>query len=81
MPVFAETNPTLNIMLTIGDQLYEEGDIATEPVTIHVTTTSTDSATIQVEWSIDEGVHGHYLIWHHRIHGNSKVSMRSGFEL
>ncbi|WP_107943831.1 InlB B-repeat-containing protein [Metasolibacillus fluoroglycofenilyticus] len=31
------------------------GDIATEPVTIHVTTTSTDSATIQVEWSIDEG--------------------------
>ncbi|KYG91088.1 hypothetical protein A0U40_16090 [[Bacillus] sp. KCTC 13219] len=55
MPVFAETNPTLNIMLTIGDQLYEEGDIATEPVTIHVTTTSTDSATIQVEWSIDEG--------------------------
>lgn len=56
IPVVAETNLTLNVLLTVDGQPYQEGNIATSPVTIHLTTTSADSASIQVEWSKDEGI-------------------------
>ena len=57
--VLAETNggaqPILNIIMTTDGQPYKEGDIATSPVTIQVTTSSADSASIQLELSKDKG--------------------------
>ncbi|AVK83256.1 hypothetical protein C3943_06600 [Lysinibacillus sp. B2A1] len=58
-PVFAETNnheqPTLTVTLTTDGEPYIDGDIASSPVTIQATTTTTDSASLQVETSNDKG--------------------------
>ncbi|MGG2108038.1 InlB B-repeat-containing protein [Lysinibacillus pakistanensis] len=57
--VLAESNgsaqPILNIIMTTDGEPYKEGDIATSPVTIQVTTSSADSASIQIELSRDKG--------------------------
>lgn len=57
--VQAETNgnaqPILYTIMTMDGQPYKEGDIATSPVTIQVTTSSADSASIQLELSKDKG--------------------------
>ncbi|MGG2053615.1 InlB B-repeat-containing protein [Lysinibacillus pakistanensis] len=57
--VLAESNgstqPILNIIMTTDGEPYKEGDIATSPVTIQVTTSSADSASIQIELSKDKG--------------------------
>lgn len=57
--VLAETNdsaqPILNTIMTTDGQTYKEGDIASSPVTIQVTMSSADSASIQIELSKDKG--------------------------
>ncbi|UUV25576.1 MULTISPECIES: InlB B-repeat-containing protein [Lysinibacillus] len=91
-PVYAETNdheqPILTVTLTTDGEPYIDGDIASSPVTIQATTTTVDSASLQVETSNDKGNTwtvfntltplvltdaGDYHIWF-RIIGQSSIS-------
>ncbi|WP_312123970.1 InlB B-repeat-containing protein [Lysinibacillus boronitolerans] len=58
-PVYAETNdheqPILTVTLTTDGEPYIDGDIASSPVTIQATTTTVDSASLQIETSNDKG--------------------------
>jgi len=58
-PVYAETNdheqPILTVTLTTDGEPYIDGDIVSSPVTIQATTTTVDSASLQVETSNDKG--------------------------
>ena len=50
--------PTASLVITMtsDNQLYEEGTIATSAVMVHATSTSADSAGVQIDYSLDEGV-------------------------
>ncbi|MEY2370740.1 InlB B-repeat-containing protein [Lysinibacillus capsici] len=91
-PVYAETNdheqPILTVTLTTDGEPYIDGDIVSSPVTIQATTTTVDSASLQVETSNDKGNTwtvfntltplvltdaGDYHIWF-RIIGQSSIS-------
>jgi len=58
-PVFAETNnheqPSLTVTLTTAGLPYIDGVISSSPVIIQATTTTADSASLQVETSNDKG--------------------------
>ncbi|GLC88056.1 InlB B-repeat-containing protein [Lysinibacillus piscis] len=50
----AAVTPTLTIQLQTDGQPYNEGEVATSPVTMHVTTSSSDSATVQISQDLGE---------------------------